>query len=298
MRMNKKRWNGVVDGLLMAGFLLTFFIDLTGLSLHQWLGMWLGALAAYHLLLHWGWCRAVTGRLFKQAPWQSRCCWFIDAGLLLGFSVILVTGLAISTWLQTVSVDYDLYRDLHLVSSYLTLAFLTVKLALKMGLSRRQMGHLSQEFIGRLTGTFSSAPQRRVKPVFEVQPERAVISRRQLLSLIGTAGIAASLAIHLLRIETAPAATGALSERPLPKGTSSLPQSLAVPPATEAAPPIKATASAQLAKTSQAVPFTMAAATAPAKAASTIRCRKQCVAPGRCRRYIDGNRNGICDLGE
>jgi hypothetical protein len=303
MRMNKKRWNWVVDGLLVAGFLLTFLINLTGLSLHQWLGVWLVALAAYHLLRHWGWCKAVTERLFKQASWKSRYCWFIDASLLLGFSVILVTGLAISTWLQTFSIDYDRWRDLHLISSYLTLAFIIVKLAMKMGLRQRRIGHLSQKLIGMLAGAFPPAPQVQTTPVSKLQPERSGISRRQLISLIGTTGIAALLTINHLRIETVSAAAASLSERQLTTAAPSQPQSWTVSTATKgtsAAPLVKAAATVRLAQVSPAEPIVLAAAYTPANAAGTVQCRKQlqCVYPGRCRRYVDGNRNGICDLGE
>ncbi len=35
--MSKSNW--LIDATLLAGFLATFFLDLTGLVVHQWLGV-------------------------------------------------------------------------------------------------------------------------------------------------------------------------------------------------------------------------------------------------------------------
>ena len=45
MKTNKHKWNWMMDATLLAGFLATFFLDLTGLVAHQWLGMAVGWLA-------------------------------------------------------------------------------------------------------------------------------------------------------------------------------------------------------------------------------------------------------------
>ncbi|MBN2258171.1 MAG: hypothetical protein JW704_10155 [Anaerolineaceae bacterium] len=47
---NQVKW--WVGAILFIGFLLTFFMDLTGLELHQWLGISVGILLIYHLLAH------------------------------------------------------------------------------------------------------------------------------------------------------------------------------------------------------------------------------------------------------
>jgi len=51
--MNKdqnSKW--LVDITLFTGFVLAFFLDLTGLELHQWVGVAAGGLATYHLITH------------------------------------------------------------------------------------------------------------------------------------------------------------------------------------------------------------------------------------------------------
>jgi hypothetical protein len=50
---------------------------------------------------------------------------------------------------------------------------------------------------------------------------------------------------------------------------------------------------AQSAQVSTSVP-----ATNQATSDCTVRCPNGCSYPGRCRRYSDGNKNGLCDLGE
>ena len=56
----------LIDAVLFTGLIAAFFLDLTGLELHQWIGISGGALALYHLLAHWQWVGAVTERLLRQ----------------------------------------------------------------------------------------------------------------------------------------------------------------------------------------------------------------------------------------
>src|SRR5512136_2030970 len=66
----KTRWR--VDAVLFTGFIATFFLDLTGVELHQWIGVFGGALAVYHLLSHWDWASAVTQRFFGGTSGKAR----------------------------------------------------------------------------------------------------------------------------------------------------------------------------------------------------------------------------------
>ena len=63
------------------------------------------------------------------------------------------------------------------------------------------------------------------------------------------------------------------------------------------ASPTPASITAQL----EATPTPQPAPTAVPSAASnpcTVQCPAQCAYPGKCRRYVDSNRNGLCDNGE
>ena len=124
----KSRW--IVDAVLFTGFLAAFFLDLTGLPMHQWLGLAVAAVAAYHLFTHESWVNAVTSRFFGQLAARSRLYYLIDAALLIGFTAITATGLVISSWLNLQLASYDAWRFVHIAASIATLFVSVLKLAL------------------------------------------------------------------------------------------------------------------------------------------------------------------------
>ena len=66
MKQQRSKFNWMIDAVLFIGFILLFFLNLTGLALHQWIGIAGGALALYHLITHWDWVEAVTKRFFGR----------------------------------------------------------------------------------------------------------------------------------------------------------------------------------------------------------------------------------------
>jgi hypothetical protein len=183
MQRDKQKRNWIMDATLFGGFLLALWLDLTGLAVHQWLGLAVGALAGYHLWVHWSWLRAVTGRLFGRTSKQSRMFYAVDAGLAAGFSIILLTGLAISTWLDLSLASGAAWRNIHVLASILTLALLMAKIGLHWrwiaGVARRRI------FLAPAPG----------KPG-DAQPASGAVrvDRRDFLKIMGIAGAAALLA--------------------------------------------------------------------------------------------------------
>ncbi len=47
----KQKRNWVLDAILFVIFIFTFLLDLTGVVLHQWLGIIAGAIATIHLII-------------------------------------------------------------------------------------------------------------------------------------------------------------------------------------------------------------------------------------------------------
>jgi hypothetical protein len=266
MKTNQPTINWIVDAVLFVGSLVCCWLDLTSVSLHEWLGLAVGALAGYHLFAHSSWAKAVTARFFTRTSRQARTYYLIDTSLLLGFLLILITGLVISTWLAVPLGNYLAWKNLHVIVSIVTLL-----IVLKITLHWRWI----ITTVNRYTiGTLASAEHARsLQPV----PVPTTINRRDFLKLMGLVGIATVI--------------------PLANGFDSLVQGLSQnitgntarlsSPAPSQPSPTKSTARAQ----SQTQ-------TTTTSGACSIRCPKNCSSPGRCRKYVDSNNNNRCDLSE
>ena len=130
MKQDKQKHNWLVDAALFGGFLGALWLDLTGVAVHQWLGLAVGALATYHLVKHWSWVKAVTARFFGRTSKQSRTFYAVDAALAVGFAAITVTGVVISTWLDLSLASYAAWHSVHVAASVATLALLVAKIGL------------------------------------------------------------------------------------------------------------------------------------------------------------------------
>ncbi len=130
MKTNKQKHNWLIDAALFIGFLFSFWLELTGVALHQWLGIAIGAVAGYHLLKHWTWVKSVSERFFKQTAWQARVYYVVDAAVLIGLATIIVTGLVISTWLSLTVTNYAAWKTIHVIASIGTLLAVVTKLGL------------------------------------------------------------------------------------------------------------------------------------------------------------------------
>ena len=119
-----------IDMVLFLGFLVAFFLSLTGVELHQWVGIFGGLLAIYHLLAHWDWVRAVGMKIFGSASGILQLRFFVDGLMLAGFVMIMGTGLVISSWLNLSLSNYSGWLSIHILASITTLLVLIVKLVM------------------------------------------------------------------------------------------------------------------------------------------------------------------------
>jgi len=250
MSSSKRNW--LVDTILFVGFLLAFFLDLTGLSWHQWLGVGVGLFALYHLLIHWKWVLAVSKRFFGgTSGQQSRLYYLIDWSLLLDFGVIGVTGLMISTWFNINLVNYLFWKNLHIYSSIVALVIILIKIATHW----RWIIKTASKYFG-----IWRQPARAPALVhLHSSTAPGTMHRREFLQLMGVASLASLIsASNLLEFgqET--------SQEIITRQTSSA----LVPDA------------------------------APTSSSCIVICDRGCSYPGECRRYIDLNGNGVCDLTE
>ena len=276
----KKNW--WVDMLLFAGFLAVFFMDWTGLALHQWIGLFGGILAAYHLLAHWNWVSAVTRRL---AGWfavdgravsgkglvQARLYYSLDAALLIGFIALLVSGLLMSSWLDLELLDYASWRLGHVLVAILALVLTFVKL----GLHWRWIAATTRQLFAPLPKALSSFQpgnrQGSASAALATRPAAACrgVSRREFLQVIGVVGFASAVAI-----------SQALDDLPVAQATAS----------SQTDTSLQAQSGDQSGAASQSV--------ASQSETCSVQCPRRCSYPGHCRRYTDANGNNRCDWGE
>jgi hypothetical protein len=93
---NRNRTNLLLDASSFLAFLLVTAPHFTGMAIHEWLSVALGAALVTHLLLHWSWLAAVTRRFLGAATWNARLNYTLNALLFVCFTVALFTGLMIS----------------------------------------------------------------------------------------------------------------------------------------------------------------------------------------------------------
>jgi hypothetical protein len=297
MKSNKQKWFWILDLALFTGFLMAFFFDLTGLSLHQWLGVAVGGVAVLHLVLHWNWVKSLTCRLFEKNVGRSGMYYVLDAILFAGLFLITLTGLVISSWLSLALADYLFWRNLHVTVSTVSLIITLVKL----GLHWRWVVKTAQKIFKspeRLQPVFQRFP---LRPGFAVQPIRneETVDRRHFLAMMGVVGLGSLVAVSNVLIKPTVQAANLTAEEIAALEQASVQQATATVQATQ-----EATATGQVAavEPTQVAPtaFPTSAPTAVPQqvAACVVRCQNGCAFPGRCRRYTDQNANGYCDLGE
>jgi len=274
MNTQRQKTNWLIDVALFAGFLICFLSDLTGFSVHQWLGVAVGLLAGYHLVLHWAWVKAVSLRFFQHIAGQTRLYYAVDAGVMLSFLAIMVTGLVISTWLALPMENYYLWKNVHVLASVITLLLVV----LKMGAHWRWVVTVANRYV--------FVHNKPAGKAYLPPPASAARSmdRREFLKLMGMVGVASALAIA--------GARGSIRDALI---TESTPES----PATDSS--LTQTVGAGLEQTAgTGLEQAAGAGDTDSKATSNcvVRCSRGCSYPGQCRRYTDANRNGRCDLGE
>jgi len=126
--------NLYLDLVLVVGFLITMEEKLTGQTLHEWLGIALGASLMVHLLPHWSWIVAVTQRFFRKIPRPTRLNYLLNTALFVTFTLIIFSGLMISesvTGILGLSGSQDpFWKMLHVTASNTVLVLVGLHIAL------------------------------------------------------------------------------------------------------------------------------------------------------------------------
>lgn len=130
--------NLYLDGIIFITFLVAMEPDLTGLPVHEWLGLALGVGLLAHLLMHWKWVVGVVKRFFRPLPWRVRLNFILNTALLTAFTLILVSGIMISESLGVAQLlrlenGSPAWRGIHHTASNLSLLLVGLHVALHWG---------------------------------------------------------------------------------------------------------------------------------------------------------------------
>lgn len=88
--------NLMIDGAMFIAFLIATAPRFTGVPIHEWLGVALGAAVMTHLIVHWTWIVGVARQFFRRATGSARINYVLNVLLFVIFTVIIFTGFMIS----------------------------------------------------------------------------------------------------------------------------------------------------------------------------------------------------------
>jgi hypothetical protein len=202
---------------------------------------------------------AVSKRFLGRTSRQARLNYLVDTSILAGMVCILLSGLAISTWIALPLGNYTAWVDFHETVSEVTLLLLVFKIAIHW--------RWVVKTIRRMTSS-SAIPVKRKRAV-QSTATPGELCRRDFLKLMGMVSVAASLAL----INTA-----------IPNGEFKTQDSVSQAE-DDNKPLFQGTANAQTEGSTIVC-------------SSPCRKGRSCSYPGECRQYADTNGNGRCDFGE
>ena len=120
--LHRKNHIRILLDLCMAIILVSLMdTQITGLELHELLGLGLYGFFMIHKILNRRWIIGVTRTFFKRLPWRTRLNYILDILQFIGFTGIIISGGAISrTMLWLPGTESVLWTVVHLVSAIVT----------------------------------------------------------------------------------------------------------------------------------------------------------------------------------
>jgi hypothetical protein len=117
LRINGRFLVVCVDATLLAAILLLAAVHLTGLRVHEWLGIAFVLLMLVHLLYSWRWITTHTKRIFSGGSRRARINYLLNVTLFVIVMIVVISGLVISQAalpnLGIATIDDRTWRALH-----------------------------------------------------------------------------------------------------------------------------------------------------------------------------------------
>lgn len=153
--------NLALDGAMFVVFLIAAAPRFTGIAIHEWLGVALGAAVVTHLVIHWSWIAGVAQRLFSRTTGCARLGYALNALLFAVFTTIIFTGLMISeTALAPLGIRTErdrFWTQLHHLASDAAVFLLGVHVALHWRWIVNATRRLFAQFSPQKAASFSAA---------------------------------------------------------------------------------------------------------------------------------------------
>jgi hypothetical protein len=122
------------DAVLLLGFTLAYSYSFTGIGIHEWLGIGLGAALLFHLTLHWDWVIRTTRKLLSPRG-PDKLIWLVNLALLVAMTFCVASGILISRvalpFLGIYPLTGPFWTQLHFRTADVTLALVPVHVALR-----------------------------------------------------------------------------------------------------------------------------------------------------------------------
>ena len=126
--------NLTLDIAIFSAFLVASNPALTGLAIHEWLGVSFAAALITHLLFHWNWIVTLTRTFFKNLLHGSRLNYVVDSLLFVAMTAAMLSGIMISrNALATFGISLQAgpgWRSIHSLSANASLVFVALHFAL------------------------------------------------------------------------------------------------------------------------------------------------------------------------
>lgn len=131
---NRNAVNLAVDIVIFLFFLVVEAPKFSGLAIHEWLGIAIGAGVLTHVLLHWSWVIEISKRFFGKAQAIARVNYVLNLLLFIALTTIIFTGLMISEVampaLGITVAQNGLWRGVHTAAANLFILLIALHVAL------------------------------------------------------------------------------------------------------------------------------------------------------------------------
>lgn len=165
----------ILDLTMFGAFLAVSNPHLTGMSIHEWLGVSFIAAIITHLLFNWEWIVNVGKTFFRKLWHQSRLNFVVDTAFFIAMTGVLFSGLMISkSVLPILGIQLNVgqgWKSIHFILSDASVILLGLHFALHF---KWVVTNIGRYVVNPIRGLFprSAAPQ-----VLTAQPVRVEKSK-------------------------------------------------------------------------------------------------------------------------